>query len=108
MNNQKIYINHIPTSYNATQVKELFTACGTITEINYPLDKKTHKPKGYAFITFEDTNATQNALQKNHEEIEGQVLIVEIAKEKSEKIKIKVKNKSKINTKAKDNDHNDQ
>ncbi len=82
MNNQKIYVNHIPTSYDTNALKALFATYGKITEVNYPLDRKTNKPKGYAFIAFEQPENAQKALEKNNQEIEGNLLIVEIAKEK--------------------------
>ena len=114
MNTHKIYINHIPISYDVSQIEQLFAACGTITEVIYPVDKKTKKHKGYAFVTFEEPGATQSALAKNNEELEGQTLIVEIAKEKLKKntvwdtTKLKAKGKDKGKSKTKDKNHHDQ
>ena len=94
MNTRKIYINHIPISYDTNLIQQLFTVYGKITEVNYPLDRKTNKPKGYAFVTFEDADSAQKALEKNNEEIDGKILIVEIAKEKPVKNKVKGKKRN--------------
>jgi len=91
MNNQKIYVNHIPTSFDKDKVEQLFSAYGKIIEVHYPIDRKTKKPKGYAFVTFEEASSTQKALEKNNEETDGQTLVVEIAKEKPPKKKAKDK-----------------
>jgi len=92
MNNLKIYVNHIPASYDTNKIEQMFSAYGKITEVNYPIDRKTNKPKGYAFVTFEESTSTQSALEKNNEEVEGETLIVEIALEKPPKNKGKNKN----------------
>jgi len=85
MNSQKIYVNHLPTSYDANNIEQLFSAYGKIADVNYPIDKKTNQPKGYAFITFANPNSAERALEKNNDEIEGKLLIVEIATEKADK-----------------------
>jgi RNA recognition motif-containing protein len=92
MDNQ-IYVKNIPISYDENKVEELFSSYGKIVEVHYPVDRKTNKPKGYAFVTFEESSSTQKALEKNSEEIEGQTLIIEIAKEKPAKKKKKEKDK---------------
>jgi len=89
MNNQKIYINHIPATFDVSRLEQLFSAYGKITQVNYPLDRKTNKPKGYAFVTFEKSDCAQLALEKNNEKIQGNTLIVELAKEKPAKNWIK-------------------
>ena len=94
MDNQKIYVKNIPISYDNNKVEELFSSYGKIAEVHYPVDRKTNKPKGYAFITFEEPSSTQKALEKNNEQIEGQTLIVEIAKEKPAKKKTKDRDKN--------------
>ena len=82
MDIQKIYVNYIPTSYDANTIEQLFSAYGKITEVNYPIDKDTNQPKGYAFITFLNPKSAQRALEKNNEELDGKTLIVELAKER--------------------------
>jgi len=94
MNNQKIYVKNIPTTYDKDKVEHLFSTYGKIIEVHYPVDRKTNKPKGYAFVTFEESSSTQQALEKNCEEIEGQTLVVEIAKEKPPKKQKKEKAKN--------------
>ena len=94
MNNQKIYVKNIPTTYDKDKVEQLFSSYGKIIEVHYPVDRKTNKPKGYAFVTFEESSSTQQALEKNSEEIEGQTLVVEIAKEKPPKKQKKEKAKN--------------
>ncbi len=99
MNNSVIYVKCIPTSFNQKAVESLFTSYGKISKIILPVDKKTNLIKGYAFVTFEDSQSAQNALEKNGVAIENDNLIVEIAKNESTKV---VRNKPhKYSRKAK-------
>ena len=86
MDNQ-IYVKNIPISYDENKAEELFSSNGKIVEVQYPVDRKTNKPKAYTFVTFEESSSTQKALEKNSAYIEGQTLIIEIAKEKPAKKK---------------------
>lgn len=81
----QLYVKHIPASFDTDSLRNLFSGYGNITEINYPIDKKTTLPKGYAFLTFETLEAAERALEKNNFEVEGQSLVVEMAKDKSVK-----------------------
>jgi len=82
MDNSKIYVNHIPSSYDEGTLEQLFSAYGKIIDIQYPIDKKSNLPKAYAFITFANANSANRALEKNNEELDGKTLIVEIAEER--------------------------
>lgn len=84
----KIYVNHIPLDYDITRVKQLFAEFGNVVDINYPVDKKTKKTKGYAFLTFETPEAAQEALKIGGREIDGKTLVVEFAKENSKKANV--------------------
>jgi len=78
-----IYIKNIPNSYDEDTVYQLFSAYGKITKVSCPIDKKTNQAKGYAFITFENPNAAERALEKNNDEIDGKKLIVEFSKDQT-------------------------
>jgi len=82
MNSPTIYVNQIPASYDVNDINELFSTYGKITAVTYPVDKKTNLAKGYAFVTFDNAESAQQSLEKNNTEIEENILIVEIAKEK--------------------------
>ena len=85
MNTTQIYVNHIPPSYGIDEIKQLFSTYGNITDVNYPVDRKTDRPKGYAFLTFESAESAQRATEKNNQAIDGITLIVEPAKVKPAK-----------------------
>ena len=79
MNEQTIYINNLPASYDSDTVGQLFSAYGEIARISYPLDKN-NQAKGYAFITYANSSAAERALERNDQEIEGQKLVVEFSR----------------------------
>ena len=83
MNNSVIYIKNLPASYDANTIEQLFSAYGKITNVSFPIDKKSKQPKGYAFVTFKNAKSALLALEKNNEEIEGKTLIVEMTKDKT-------------------------
>ena len=80
MKPQIIYVKNIPTSYDMDTVNQLFSAYGKISKISYPTDKKTNDAKGYAFVTYENSDAAERALEKNGDEIDGKKLVVEFSR----------------------------
>ncbi len=76
----QIYIGNIPKFIDQNRLETLFCAYGKITEINYPIDRKTEEPKGYGFITFAKQESAERALEKNGDDIEGQTITVEYTK----------------------------
>lgn len=81
MSQSKIYVGNL--SYTASQedLRQLFGACGELKDIRIITDRDTGRSKGFAFITFEDSNAVQSALQLNGSEFQGRQIKIDVAKD---------------------------
>lgn len=78
----KIYVGNLSYSATADALKEFFAQYGGISDVAIPTDSYTKKPRGFAFVTFDDQNGAQNALNANGKEFMQRSLKVNIAKER--------------------------
>ena len=62
----------------------MFEKFGSITEIHIPVDRQTGKSRGFAFVTFETEEASQDALNMNGQEMNGRTIKVHMAHGKKE------------------------
>jgi RNA recognition motif-containing protein len=74
--------------YNTTneQLSELFSEHGNISEVKIITDQISNRSKGFGFITFEDAESCQSAIDAlNGFEFNGRTLKVNMAEDKSTK-----------------------
>ncbi|KAM9330805.1 putative RNA-binding protein 19 [Gastrophryne carolinensis] len=65
----RLFVRNLPYSCSEEDLESLFSKYGQISEIHFPIDKLTKKPKGFAFVTF---LITEHAV-KAYAEVDGQV-----------------------------------
>ncbi|KAG8455679.1 hypothetical protein GDO86_001754 [Hymenochirus boettgeri] len=65
----RLFIRNLPYSCTEDDLEKLFTKYGPISEIHFPIDSLTKKPKGFAFVTF---LITEHAV-KAYAEVDGQI-----------------------------------
>lgn len=78
---KKLFVGNIPFKATETEIRELFSPHGEITDIFIPLDRATSRPRGFAFVTYEDDAAAiaaQEAL--NGAELGGRNIAVDVAR----------------------------
>ncbi|XP_038145996.1 probable RNA-binding protein 19 [Cyprinodon tularosa] len=84
----RLFIRNLPYTCTEEELKELFTKHGPLSEILFPIDNLTKKPKGFAFITYMIPENAVVALAKLDGHIfQGRMLHVlpsTVKKEKSE------------------------
>jgi RNA recognition motif-containing protein len=71
-----VFITGIPAGVNEEKLKELFAQCGTIKEVRLVKDKITGQLKGFAYIDFETTEATEVALKMDQTQMYGKPIRV--------------------------------
>jgi len=57
----KLYIGNLPFETTADHLFDLFNTCGKVLHVHVPLDRDTHRPRGFAFIQMETPEAATNA-----------------------------------------------
>lgn len=84
--NTKMYVGNL--SFNATEqdLRSLFSAHGEVTEVNLPSDRETGRPRGFAFVTMDSSDAMMNAIKAvDGEEHDGRALKVSEARAREER-----------------------
>lgn len=54
LNRGVVYLGHIPYGFREEEIKDFFTQFGNVTRVKLARSKKTARPKGYAFVEFDD------------------------------------------------------
>lgn len=67
----KLYLGNLPFSASDEDIREAFSAYGTIEDLFIPLDRETNRPRGFAFITLADDDQARKAI----EELDGSDLM---------------------------------
>ena len=82
----KLFVGNL--SFNATenQLQDLFAAHGNVIEVDLIMDKFSGRPRGFAFITMENKEGADAAVQAlNGKEFEGRALTVNEARPREER-----------------------
>lgn len=77
-----IWVGSVDFSVKKEQLEEFFSCCGSIKRSTIPADHFSHKPKGYAYIEFENKEAAKNALALDNELFAGKNIKVKPKKDK--------------------------
>ena len=60
----KLYLGNLPFAASDDDIKEAFSADGTIEDLFIPLDRETNRPRGFAFITLADDDLARKAIEE--------------------------------------------
>eukprot|EP01111_Echinosteliopsis_oligospora_P015225 TRINITY_DN5944_c0_g2_i1.p1 TRINITY_DN5944_c0_g2~~TRINITY_DN5944_c0_g2_i1.p1 ORF type:complete len:883 (-),score=305.26 TRINITY_DN5944_c0_g2_i1:30-2630(-) len=76
----RLIIRNLSFRCTEADIKEIMGKYGEITDLKFPLDPKTHKPKGYAFVQFSELKSAKKAVEKiNGKDIKGRTVAVDFA-----------------------------
>jgi heterogeneous nuclear ribonucleoprotein A1/A3 len=78
----KIYVGNLSYSLDEASLRQSFAEFGEITDIAFPKDRVTGRPRGFAFITFADAKSAEGALKLDGQEIGGRKVVVKFALER--------------------------
>lgn len=78
----KIYVGNLSYSLDESSLRVSFEEFGEITDVAFPKDRVTGRPRGFAFITFADSKAADAALKLDGQEIAGRKVVVKFALER--------------------------
>ncbi|XP_040272573.1 probable RNA-binding protein 19 [Bufo bufo] len=65
----RLFVRNLPYTCTEADLEALFSKYGPLSEIHFPIDKLTKKPKGFAFVTF---LITEHAV-KAYTEVDGHI-----------------------------------
>ncbi|HEX2666866.1 MAG TPA: RNA-binding protein [Gammaproteobacteria bacterium] len=78
----KLYVGNFPFSVDESQLREIFSQYGEISELNLIMDRDSGRPKGFGFITFASQQSAEKALEQNGKDMGGRALRVNMAMDK--------------------------
>lgn len=84
--NTKMYVGNL--SYDATDgdIRELFEAHGTVTDVFIVKDRESGRPRGFAFVSMENPEQMNAAIEGlNGEEFLGRALTINEARPREER-----------------------
>lgn len=77
---QKLYVGNLPYSTTEQDLNEAFSQFGIVNDIKVITDRDTGRSKGFAFVTFDNTDEADKALSLNGTDFNGRTLKVNVAK----------------------------
>jgi len=80
----KLYVGNLPYSMTSDQLRETFSAHGTVQSADVISDRDSGRSKGFGFVEFSSEQEAQAAIDAlNGQEVEGRSLTVSIARPKA-------------------------
>lgn len=84
--NTKMYVGNLPFAAQESDIRELFSQYGTVTDIFLPMDRESGRPRGFAFVTMDTPEAMQAAINGlNGQEFQGRKLGINEARPREER-----------------------
>ena len=81
-----MYVGNLPFSATAEDITSLFSEYGSVTDVFLPIDRDSGRPRGFAFVTMDSSNAMDAAIRGlNGKEYGGRNLSINEARPKEER-----------------------
>lgn len=84
--NTKMYVGNLPFSAMESDLRDLFTEYGTVTDLFLPMDQMSGRPRGFAFVTMDSVTAMEESIKAlNGRDFMGRALTINEARPKEER-----------------------
>jgi RNA-binding protein Musashi len=75
----KVFVGGIPHSIDRDGLRDIFSEFGKVTEVVIMLDQLTQRSRGFAFVSFEDNDGADKAIEAQPLSIQGRHVEVKLA-----------------------------
>jgi len=76
-NEFKLYVGNLDFATDEGRLREEFSAYGTVTDVFFPLDRNTNRPRGFGFVTLSTTQPVEDVIAKmDQSEVDGRMIRV--------------------------------
>ncbi|XP_022155340.1 small RNA-binding protein 11, chloroplastic [Momordica charantia] len=76
----QVFISRLSSYTTIERLKSLFSVFGAVSEARLVRDPKTHRPKGFGFVTFQSPVEAEKAIRAmNGRIVDGRLIFVEFA-----------------------------
>jgi cold-inducible RNA-binding protein len=77
----RLFVGNLSDRASESELREHFSAVGTLVFIHIPTDRETGRPRGIAFVEFSDASQAEEAIRRFHNQpFQGKPLIVNEAR----------------------------
>lgn len=84
--NTKMYVGNLPFSATETDLRQLFSDYGNVTDLFLPIDHVSGRPRGFAFVTMDTAMAMSEAIKAlNEKDFMGRNLAINEARPKEDR-----------------------
>ena len=81
-----MYVGNLPFSATETDLRQLFSDYGTVTDLFLPMDRESGRPRGFAFVTMDTPMAMTEAITGlNNKDFMGRNLSINEARPKEDR-----------------------
>lgn len=81
-----MYVSNLGFHVSEDDLRKLFESFGQVSSVKVITDKETGRSRGFGFIEMDSADEANEAMAKlNNKEIEGRMISVSVAKEKTER-----------------------
>ena len=81
----RLFVGNLSFDVTESELRDLFSQVGVVTQIRIPLDRESGRPRGFAFIDLEDRAQADEAMRRLHQqEFKGRALVVNEATAREE------------------------
>ena len=84
----EVFVNGLPFDWSDSDIKELFTVCGTVTDLRAPRWHDSNRLRGYCHIRFSDNAGQQAALKKMNNYYVSETRYLDVQPAKDAKVKV--------------------
>ena len=81
---KRVYVGNLPFSATEDQITDMFSAYGTVENVNLITDRETGRPRGFGFVEM-SSGADEAISALNQKEMEGRELKVNEARPREER-----------------------
>jgi RNA recognition motif-containing protein len=60
----RLFVGNLAFGVTEAEVRELFSAAGAVSQVRLPTDRETGKPRGFAFVDFDDRAQAEEAIRR--------------------------------------------
>lgn len=82
----RLFVGNLPYDATEAELRELFSSVGQLSYLSLPMDRETGRPRGFAFVEFNDAaQAAEAVRQFNNQLFKGRPLAVNEARAREDR-----------------------